>query len=213
MKPLHMVALVLLVVLALFGAGAYVYSSHAKNKVLEETNERLFGSGSYVLGNKDAKITVVEFFDPLCAACVRISPVIAKLPEKYLNQVKVVYRALAYHKGSDLILSLLEAAKEQGKFEEAMTIFNARYTSWHVQGQINTFVAWGVLEQAGVDTAKAKEFIDNNQEAINKLLKQNMDDSQALNVTETPTFFVNKKRVKSSELANEIETQIKELYK
>ncbi|MDR0580319.1 MAG: thioredoxin domain-containing protein [Campylobacteraceae bacterium] len=206
MKTNYIIAAALVLILILFGAGAYAYNVYEQNKISQEADSLLIRDYSYVLGNKNAEVTVVEFFDPMCYACVKISPVVAKLVEKYPAQVKVVYRALAYHKDSDIVLSLLEAAREQGQFEETMAAFNMYYRNWYANNQLNNFVAWGILEQVGVDTKRAKEFLDGNQAKIDEQLKQNLEDSEKLGVRETPTFFVNKKLVKSSNLEKEIET-------
>ncbi|MDR1554780.1 MAG: DsbA family protein [Campylobacteraceae bacterium] len=205
MRANYIIAAVLALILVLFGVGAYAYNAYEQNKISNEIDYLLIRDYSYVSGNKNADVTVVEFFDPMCAACVNISPIVAKLPEKYPGQVRVVYRALAYHSGSDIILSLLEAAKEQGKFEEAMAAFNMYYRSWYANNRLNNLVAWGVLEQIGVDIKRVRMFLDENQAIINEQLKQNLEDSVKLGVNETPTFFINKKVVKSSNITKEIE--------
>jgi protein-disulfide isomerase len=206
MKTNYIIAAILALFLILFGVGAYAYNAYKQIGILEEMDSLLIRDHSYISGNKNANITIVEFFDPMCAACVKISPVVAKLPEKYHGQIKVVYRALAYHKDSDIVLSLLEAAKNQGKFEEAMAAFNMYYKSWYANSQLNSFIVWGILEQVGVDIKVARTFLDENQIAIDKQLEQNLEDSMKLGVSETPTFFINKKKIVSSNLTKEIES-------
>ncbi|MDR1460603.1 MAG: DsbA family protein [Campylobacteraceae bacterium] len=205
MKANYIIAAILALILILFGIGAYAYNSYEKNKISKNADSLLIRDHSYISGSASADITVVEFFDPMCAACVRISPTIAKLPEKYNGRVRVVYRALAFHKDSDIVLSLLEAAKEQGKFEETMAAFNVYYRNWYANNQLNTFVAWGVLEQIGVDTKRAKVFLDENQAAIDERLNQNFEDAQQLGITATPTFFINKKMINHNDITKEIE--------
>ncbi|MDR3177913.1 MAG: thioredoxin domain-containing protein [Campylobacteraceae bacterium] len=210
MKTNYIIIAVLALVVIIFGVGAYAYNVYEQNKVLKETDSLLIRDHSYILGNQNAKITVVEFFDPMCPACVRITPVVAKLQEKHPAQIRVVYRALAYHKDSNIIVSLLEAAKEQGKFEETMAGFNMYYKNWYADNQLNHFVAWGVLEQVGVDTKAAKAFLDEKQTVINERLQQNIDDGIKLGISETPTFFVNRKMVKGSDVVKEIEALLEQ---
>ncbi|MDR1008411.1 MAG: thioredoxin domain-containing protein [Campylobacteraceae bacterium] len=214
------ISLSLLALLILFAASAYLYNSYKKTEFSNKTQDEkaqiealLVREHAYIAGNKDAKVTVVEFFDPACSACVRISPVVARIPEKYLDQVRVVYRSLGYHKGSDMILSLLEAAKEQGKFKEAFAAFNLRFPRWFINNQVNDFVAWGVLEQSGTDVKAAKEFLDSNQDKVNEILRQNMEDAENLGITSTPTFFVNGMQVEQKELIDTIESEIAKIYK
>jgi predicted DsbA family dithiol-disulfide isomerase len=124
----------------------------------------------------------------------------------------VVYRSVGYHKGSDTILSLLEAAKEQGKFKEASAAFNSRYSNWFVNNQVNTFIAWGVLEQSGVDIKAAKEFLENNQDKVNEILRQDMEDAANIGVMSTPTFFVNGIKIEHKDLIETIESEIAKIY-
>jgi protein-disulfide isomerase len=167
---------------------------------------------AYIAGSKDAKVTVVEFFDPACAACVAKASVVDRLPALYDSQVRVVYRSLALHNGSDLILSMLEAAKEQGKFKEALAAFNAYYRNWFVNNKVDVFVAWGVLEKSDTDIEKAKIFLDDNQAKIDDILRQNMEDAAALGVNATPTFFVNGVKVEQNKLTAAIENEIIKNY-
>ncbi|MDR0762810.1 MAG: DsbA family protein [Campylobacteraceae bacterium] len=211
------ISLSLLVILILFAAGMYLYNSYKTTELSNKSQtaqaeELLVREHSYIIGNKNAKVTVVEFFDPACPACVRISPLVARIPERYLDQVRVVYRSVGYHDGSDIILSLLEAAKEQGKFKEAFAAFNSRYPSWFINNRVNSFVAWGVLEQSGTNIEIAKEFLDNNQDKINEMLQQNMEDAANTGVTSTPTFFVNGIKVDQKELIETIESEIAKIY-
>ncbi|MDR2341953.1 MAG: thioredoxin domain-containing protein [Campylobacteraceae bacterium] len=210
MKTNYIIAAVLALILILFGAGAYAYNAYKQNQISQEVDSLLIRDYSYVLGNKNAEVTIVEFFDPMCYACVRISPIVVKLAEKYPTQVRVVYRALAYHENSNIVLSLLEAAREQGRFEEAMAAFNIYYKNWYANNQLNNFVAWGILEQVGVNTKRVKEFLDENQAKIDEQLKQNLEDSAKLGIRETPTLFVNKKLIKNNDLEKEVEALLKQ---
>jgi protein-disulfide isomerase len=213
------ISLSLMVIVILFAAGVYLYNSHKQTESSNisqderaKIDELLVREHAYIAGKKDAKVTVVEFFDPACPACVRISPVVANLPERYLDQVRVVYRSLGYHQGSDIVLSLLEAAKEQGKFKEASAAFNSRFPGWFINNQVNTFIAWGVLEQSGVDIEAAKKFLDDNQNKVNKILQQNMEDATNLGITSTPTFFVNGIKIEQKDLISTIENEIARIY-
>ncbi|MDR2790669.1 MAG: thioredoxin domain-containing protein [Campylobacteraceae bacterium] len=206
------ILLSLFTVLILFTAGAvYGYKNSGSDKSQSEKaqlEKLLIRENAYIAGSKNAKVTVVEFFDPACPACVAKAPAVARLPELYNSQVRVVYRALAFHNGSDLILSLMEAAKEQGKYKEAAAAFNAYYRNWFVNNQVNAFAAWGVMEKSGADIEGAKNFLDENQAKIDDMLRLNREDAAALGVDATPTFFVNGKKVEQNQLIKEIEDEL-----
>lgn len=212
MNAKAIISAALIILLALFGGGVYLYNIYKSGETAKEADLLLVRDYSYISGNKNAKVTVVEFFDPACPACVARGPLIAKLPDMYASQVRVVYRALALHNGSNLVISLLEAAKEQGKFSEALAVFYLRYANWFNNNQANAFIAWGVLEQSGVDIEKAREFLDNNQAKIDDMLRQNSEDAVALGVEATPTFFVNGKKTEQRDLIKAIEDEIEKIY-
>ncbi|MDR0666790.1 MAG: thioredoxin domain-containing protein [Campylobacteraceae bacterium] len=206
------ISLPLIAALILFAVGAYFYNLNKSQNEKSQAETLLVPEYAYIAGNKDAKVTVVEFFDPACPACAAKAPSVARIPELYNYQVRVVYRSLALHNGSDLVLSLLEAAKEQGKFKEALAAFSAYYTNWFVNNKTDAFTAWGVLEKSGVDLEKAKIFLDNNQAKIDDMLRQNMEDAAALEVDSTPTFFVNGIKIKQNELIAAIESELIKSY-
>jgi protein-disulfide isomerase len=212
MKPITIIAIVLVCVLALFGIAMYGYGAYVKSEVQQSVNTNLIRPDAFVLGNPDAKVTVVEFFDPACSACVRIAPMISRLPDRFEGKVKVVYRGIGYHQGSDVVLSLLEAAKEQGRYKQLWEAFIRSYTRWFNGQSVNAFVAWGVLGEAGVDEEAAKQYLDNNKAKVDATLKQALDDSQSLRITATPTFFVNSVQVKADSLLPTIEAEIAKLY-
>lgn len=210
------IVIVLVAILALFGAGAYFYQNNSKkDEIPNEMLKTLVKDYSLVAGDKNAKVTVVEFMDPSCGTCIYFYPTVAGLSKNYDGKVKVVYRFLPFYNGSDFILSLVKAAADQGKFEKALELFLVEHSRWYKNHQVNPFVAWGILQEAGVDTEKAKKFIDENGEAIKGHFEQNHEDANLLGVTGTPTFYVNGKlleKLDPNELINLVESEIKKVY-
>lgn len=217
MKNNSLIAMVLVGVLIIFGVGAYFYSSslQEKNSLSEEEQNALVRDYALVAGNPNAKVTVVEFMDPSCGTCIYFSPIVESLSTKYDDKVKVVYRFLPYFNGSDFILSLVKAANEQGKFKEALKQFLAQHNRWYANHQVNPFVAWGILQEVGVDIETAKKFLDENANTIKEQFKQNEADAEVLKVTGTPTFYVNGRLLKNlshEELIKLVEDEIKKVY-
>ena len=69
-----------------------------------------------------------------------------------------------------------------------------------------------MLEQSGVDIKAAKEFLDNNQDKIDAILRQNMEDATNAGITSTPTFFVNGIKIEQKDLIDTIESEIAKIY-
>lgn len=74
----------------------------------------------YIRGNKDAKVTLVEYSDFECPYCAQIRPTLDKILEQYPNDVRLIYRQypLSFHAQAQKAAEASECAAEQGKFWE-----------------------------------------------------------------------------------------------
>jgi protein-disulfide isomerase len=134
-------------------------------------------------------VTIVEFFDPACETCRDFYPIVKDLMKKYPNDVRLVLRYAPFHAGSDKVVKLLEASKRQGKYWQTLEAILAAQPSWASHGSPNLDVAYQVAAQTGLDVKKA--LADAQTPEIEAVLKQDVEDLTALEVTKTPTFFVN----------------------
>ena len=150
---------------------------------------RLVRMHSPVFGPQDAPVTIVEFFDPACETCRAFYPLVKNLMAQHPQKIKLVIRYAAFHQGSDVVVKLLEAAKSQGKYQAVLEALLAAQPAWADHGQPHLETAFAVAQQAGLDLSQARQAMENP--AMQALLQQDMDDLTALQVTKTPTFFVN----------------------
>ena len=157
-------------------------------QVLAEQS-RLVRMHSPVFGPQDAPVTIVEFFDPACETCRAFYPLVKNLMAQHPDKIKLVIRYAAFHQGSDVVVKLLEAAKSQGKYQAVLEALLAAQPAWADHGQPNLETAFAVAQQAGLDLSQARQAMESP--AMQALLQQDMDDLTALQVTKTPTFFVN----------------------
>jgi protein-disulfide isomerase len=190
-KKFTVIGLVAIVSLFFYlGMNAYqkrVQSAQDVQVKAEQT--RLVRMHSPVFGPQAAPVTIVEFFDPACETCRAFYPIVKSLIAQYPNDVRLVIRYAPFHQGSDLVVKLLEAAKTQGKYQAVLEAVLAAQPSWADHGQPNIEVAFQVAEQAGLDLVKAR--MDIEKPGMQALLQQDIEDLTALQVTKTPTFFVN----------------------
>ena len=111
------VSVLLIVVLAFFAFGMYSYQQRIKNSQMDKVNQaadRLVRAASPVLGPVDARVTVVEFFDPACETCRAFYPFVKDLMRKHPQDIRLVLRYAPFHQGSDQVIKLLEAARYIG---------------------------------------------------------------------------------------------------
>lgn len=147
-------------------------------------------SYSLTIGPDSAGVTIVEFFDPACEACRALHPYVKKILRDHPKDVRLVLRYAAFHKGSDIAVRILEAARQQRVFQPVLEALLAGQNDWASHHNPNINKAWGIAERAGLDISVAKEAI--NSKRLDDILLQENTDILALNVRKTPTFFVNK---------------------
>lgn len=192
------VLLVLGIVLVAFAFGVYHYQRRVQNSQMEKVSQqeaRLVRMHSPVFGPQGAPVTIVEFFDPACETCRAFYPVVKDLLAQYPNDVRLVIRYAPFHQGSDQVVKLLEAARRQNKYAPVLEAVLAAQPQWADHGQPNVGLAFKVAEQAGLNLEKA--MADVQKPEVDAVLQQDVEDLTALEVTRTPTFFVNGKGLPS----------------
>lgn len=153
---------------------------------------------SPVLGPMDAKVTLVEFFDPSCEACRAFHPVLKEIRKAFPDDVRIVMRYAAFHEGSDEAVRILEAARRQDLFEPVLDALLEEQPGWAIHGAPALDVAWEVAESAGLDMERAQA--DRLFPGTTAILNQDAADVQALGVNQTPTFFLNGRRLENFSL-------------
>ncbi len=189
-KTWVVVGTVAAVVLAFF-VGSAVFRDSAKKEVVQaaqSNSEALIRAHSPIYGNPAAKVTIVEFFDPSCEACRAFYPVVKGIVNASFSQVRLVVRYAPLHKGSDTAVKILEAARQQGKYWEALEKALAAQPEWAAHNNPQPEMIWELIGGLGLDIAKAKAAA--NSPEIAQLLRQDVADMQALKVDRTPGFFV-----------------------
>ena len=152
---------------------------------------------SPVLGPADAKITLVEFYDPECESCASFAPVVKKILKDYEGKIRLVMRYMPLHPNSLTAANFTEAAAEQGKYWEAQDLLFKKQPEWGtIHGPAPTTPRAPINElfdkyakELGLDTTKAAAAI--KEKRFDAKIAQDKKDGQTLGVRRTPTFFVN----------------------
>lgn len=180
------------VVLAAFGAGVFLFKERTNREAVQAVKkggDALVRAHSPVFGNAEAKVTIVEFFDPACETCRAFYPVVKSIVNASFGQVRLVVRYAPLHQGSDQAVNILEAARLQGKYWQALEKTLADQPRWAAHHNPQPQLIWDSIADIGLDMAKAKA--DAGSPAIAQVLQQDVADMNALKVTRTPGFFVN----------------------
>jgi protein-disulfide isomerase len=204
------------VLLAVFGAAALIHNKQEANELSDAAYENaslLVRDYSPVKGDPDAKVTIVEFFDPACETCRAFYPFVEQLMEANPGKINLVLRYTPFHDGSDYVVKILEASRKQDKFWETLQATFASQPAWASHGQSQPERLWSYLERTGLDIEKAKK--DMHSSAITDRIRQDMTDARQLQVTKTPGYFVNGKplvRFGYEQLQELVESEVTNQY-
>ncbi len=143
------------------------------------------GLPGHQLGPDEALVTIIEFSDFQCPFCAKEAPVLAKIHQKYGEQVRIIYRhmAMSFHRYASVAAEAGVAAAEQGKF-------------WAFHDQV--FSHFGHLTRAdlesfaqasGVEMTSFKAALDNRR--YRDAVVAETAAAEALGVDGTPTMFIN----------------------
>ena len=145
---------------------------------------------SFSYGPVDAKVTVVEFFDPECESCSAIAPQIKKEMKFYEGKVRWVFRYMPYHNNSKNAIAALEAARKQDLFLEAMTaLFETQHQWGEKQESTKDMIVKIVTAVPGID--KVKFMQDLEDPATNDIIVKDQTEGKQAGVKGTPSFYVN----------------------
>jgi len=186
-----LIALSLLFFAVLYFGGRLMYQS-SNHDVSSDKQSALVRPHAFMLGNPDAKTTIVEFFDPACETCKSFYPFVKNILKQHPDQLKLVLRYAPFHTDSYYVVAMIEAARLQNKYLEALEVIYQYQDKWASHtGAPNIGLIWSFLPEAGIDVEKLKN--DMKKPEIDAIIKQDIADTKTLGVKATPEFFVNAK--------------------
>ncbi len=216
MKKKYIVAAAGIILVAIFVSAAAIYNKQQADKISAEAQKyasHLQRDYSPTLGNPDAKVTLVEFFDPACGTCRAFHPFVKQLMAAHPGKIKLVQRYIPLHQGSDYVIKILEAARLQGRYLETLELAFEAQPAWASHDNPQPERLWMRLGNLGLDLNKVRADMESPE--IARRLRQDMDDAKELKVDKTPGFFVNGKPLINfgyKQLQTLIESEIKKSY-
>ncbi len=199
-------AIIAIVIVGAVVGSNYYRSSIQKESIVGNSNsggkpkiapEQLVRPDSPSLGPADAKVTLVEFYDPECESCASFAPVVKKILKENEGKIRFVTRYMPLHPNSLTAANFTEAAGEQGKYWEAQDILFRKQPEWGTKHgpptaapppNINELFD-KYAKELGLDMEKAAAAIKSKK--FDAKIEQDRKDGQAIGVRRTPTFFVN----------------------
>ncbi|MCU7922293.1 MAG: thioredoxin domain-containing protein [Candidatus Thiodiazotropha sp. (ex Dulcina madagascariensis)] len=216
MKKSYIVAVAVVVLIAAFIGATSVYQQQQASKseaIANKSAALLERDYAATTGDPNAKVTIVEFFDPACETCKVFHPFVKQIMDENPGKIRLVMRYAPLHVGSDYVVALLEAAKQQGKFWETLEATYAAQPVWASHGNPQPKRLWMRLSGVGLNMKKAQKTMQSPE--VLKNIQQDIADGRQLGVSKTPSFFVNGKplvRFGYEPLRNLIETELRNAY-
>lgn len=192
MKNKKIVLFSIVALLLVFIGFGYQYNKNesAKLEALAKEKAMLFKRDySYTEGPDDAKVQLVEFFDPACETCAQFHPYVKDIMKEHEGKIQLVLRYAPFHNGSDKVVGMLEATKKQDMFMKTLELAFAIQPYWASHGEPRLYVLWGALPKIGLDMDKLIK--DMKDPKIQEIIKQDIEDGKVLGATKTPSYYVN----------------------
>ena len=147
-------------------------------------------SEDHIRGDKNAKLTLVEFSDFQCPACAAIEPLTEKLLKDYPKDVRLVYKyfPLAGHPNSLPAAKSAEAAARQGKFWEMHDILFKKQDEW--SGLENPQELYKVYSRS-IKLNDEQFAKDTDSKDVQDRIDRDYNLGITVNIQATPTFFLN----------------------
>lgn len=198
-------AILVITVATLFG-GIFLLSRNQGNNILQIDYTK-----GQKIGSDSAKVRVVEFSDFECSACSAVEPYIAKLRAADPSKVQFIYRhfPLSQHARSREAATLAEAAGEQGKFWEMHDRLLATQREWSSASDAAPFFM-DLVKELGLDEDKIKQAMAGD--VIKAKIDSDIAEGNNLGLNQTPTFFVNGRKLdlqKFEDLSIIVEQELK----
>lgn len=193
MNTRKLLALAVLLILGLafyFGMDAYRDRTQAEQDTrVAVEGSRLVRMHTPIIGPQNAPVTIVEFFDPACETCRAFYPIVKQIMAQHPDKVRLALRYAPFHHGSDQVVKLIEAARKQGLYTPVLEALLATQPEWADHAAPNIGIAFEAATRAGLDMERARQDMETPE--IQAVLAQDIEDLTALQVSKTPTFFVN----------------------
>jgi protein-disulfide isomerase len=175
-------------------------ATNANNAKPKPNGALLVRPDSPTIGPADAKVTLVEFYDPECETCAEFGPIVKRIVKDYNGRMRYVARFMPLHPNSLTAANFISAAGEQGKYWEAMELLFEKQPEWGTKhganagppADINALFKQYAAE-LGLDINKMNvAFAENKYKAKTERDKK---DGETPGVRQTPTLFVNGRKL------------------
>ena len=170
-------------------------AAQAQAAIAENQDALINNTADYSIGPADAAVTVVEFFDYRCGFCKRSAEWATEIPEKYDNNVRVVFKEfpILSTESEKAALAAIAAGKQGKYIEMHMALMELDNGSGFGPEQIDA-----AAESVGVDVTTMRA--DMKSIDVQKTVADSKSLARALGITGTPVFIVGNEQVSGANI-------------
>ena len=151
----------------------------------------------FVIGNEDAKITIIEYASLSCSHCADFHVnTLETLKKEYIDtgKVKMVFRDYPFNYPALLGSMVLRCIPENYRYDYMNALFKLQ-TDWVNKKNKKTIQELYKIMQSGGMTKDEYDACIYNTELENEILKGVMEAQNQFNIKSTPSFIINGKLI------------------
>ena len=176
----------------------FIFLIFSKDGIVNaKTDEETF------LGNKDAKIIVIEYASMTCAHCASFhEKVYPKIKKNYIdtNKIKYVFRDFPLDKQA-LFASILAKCAPKDKYFDFVKLILETQKKWISNDETFIDKLKNIGKLAGLNETKINECFKNEQ-LVDNILKISSDGEKKYNINSTPSLIINEKKYSAMSYEN-----------
>jgi protein-disulfide isomerase len=196
------------ITIAVLGGLTWLTISGTKNKEVTTVKLTTVVADDYIIGPESAPVTLIEYLDFECEACGAYFPLVKQLEKEFPNDLKVVlrYYPLPGHKNGMTAALAVEAAAQQGKFNEMHDLLFTEQKNWGEKPAPTPAVFEGYAQKIGLDLEKFKQ--DVASQSVKDRVQRDVDSGTKLGNTGTPSFYLQGEKIQNPRSAEDFKTLI-----
>ena len=159
----------------------------------------------FVIGNEDAKITIIEYASLSCSHCADFHVnTLETLKKEYIDtgKVKMVFRDYPFNYPALLGSMVLRCIPENYRYDYMNALFKLQ-TDWVNKKNKKTIQELYKIMQSGGMTKEEYDACIYNTELENEILEGVMEAQNQFNIKSTPSFIINGKLVEGNKSIKE----------
>tara|TARA_B100001123_G_scaffold266709_1_gene296964 strand:+ start:1093 stop:1686 length:594 start_codon:yes stop_codon:yes gene_type:complete len=175
-----------------------IFFIFSKYEIVKATTEE-----ENFLGNKDAKVIVIEYASMTCHHCADFhKEIYPKIKENYIdtNKIKFIFRNFPLDKQA-LFASVLVKCAPKDKYFDFVKLILGTQKKWISNDETFIDKLKNIGKLAGLNETKINECFKNEQ-LVDNILKISSDAEKKYNINSTPSFIINEKKYSAMSYEN-----------